>query len=132
MTVAPGTSAQFVSGSTAVVTTAETIIATTKPVSSPYQGALWSVEFAVDFLTGASVTGVTLRIRRDSLTGTAILTTAAIAAAASTQLPRQYVAATDQLTGDVAGQLWVLTVVQAAATGNGSATNAFSRTQQVG
>lgn len=117
----------FASGSVAVVTTAETVIGTSKSVSSSYAGCIFAVEFFADFLTGASVTGLIYRIRRDSVTGTAIVTTPTIASAASAQLPRLSLAATDSPVGEVASALYVLTVAQVAATGNGSATNVFGR-----
>jgi hypothetical protein len=127
MASAIGVYPNFASGAVSVVTTAETVVGTTRAVGSGYAGCVFSLEFMLDFLTGASVTGVTWRIRRDSVTGTAVLTGPVIAAAAATQLPRMAVAATDSITGEVASQIWVLTVVQTAATGNGSATNVFSR-----
>jgi len=132
MTVVPGTFANFVAGAQAVVTTAETVVATTKAISSPYPGAIFAVEFGIDFLTGAGTTGVIWRIRQGSLTGTAVLTTPTIAAAASTQLPRAYLATVDGSQAEVASAVYVLTVAPVAATGNGSATNAFSRVTQTG
>lgn len=116
----------FVAATVNVVTTAETVIATTRSVSSSYAGCVFSVKSMFDFLTGAAASAVTFRIRRDSLTGTAIFTSPAIAVAASTQLPRTIVAATDAPAGEVAGQLYVVTVAQTAATGNGTAQNAFT------
>lgn len=127
MSQAIGTYPNFAAGSVAVVTTAETVVGTTGAVGSAYPGCTFSVEFLLDFLTGASVTGAIWRIRRSSLTGTAVLTSPTIAAAAATQLPRIYLAATDQIAGEVASQVWVVTVAQVAATGNGAATNVFSR-----
>lgn len=117
----------FVAGAQAVTNAVETVVATARSVSSSYAGCIFAVEFVLDFLTGTGTTAVVWRIRQNSLTGTAILTTPGIAAAASTQLPRQYIAATDSIAGEVAGQQYVLTVVQTGGTSNGSATNAFSK-----
>lgn len=132
MTTVPGTFANFVAGSVAVVTTAETVVATSKAISSPYAGAIFAVEFVIDFLTGAATTGLVWRIRQNSLTGTAVLTTPTIAAAASTQLPRINLATVDGSQAEVASAVYVITVAAVAATGNGSATNAFSRVTQTG
>lgn len=131
MTQALGQYTNFAAGSVAVVTTAETVVGTSAPVTSAYAGSTFVVEFELDFLTGASVTGVTWKIRRSTVGGTTVFTGPVIAAAASAQLPRQRFSVTDQIAGEVVAQLYVLTVVQAAATGNGAATNVFSRVTTV-
>jgi hypothetical protein len=132
MTVVPGTFTNFVTSSTAVVTVAETVVGTSPKISSPYPGAIFAVEFVLDFLTGASVTGIIWRVRQTSLTGTVVFTSPTIAAAASTQLPRQSIATVDGTQAEVASAVYVLTVAQVAATGNGSATNVFARVTQTG
>lgn len=129
MTQAVGNYANFVTGAQAVVTTAETVVGTSPVVGSAYANSIFVVEFALDFLTGASVTSLNYRIRRTNVTGTAVYTSPLIAAAASAQDERQTFQCVDTIAGEVASQVWVLTVVQTAATGNGSATNVFSRVQ---
>jgi len=126
MTQIPGLFTNFASGNVAVVTTAETVVGTSKAVSSPYPGAVFTILFVLDFLTGAATTGLIYRIRRSTLTGTAVLTTPTIVAAAAAQDERQTVACTDQPTGEIASDVYVLTVAQIAATGNGQASNVFS------
>lgn len=127
MAQAIGVYPNFVAGAQAVVTTAETVVGTTAAIGSAYAGCTFTVEFSLDFLTGTATTGLVYRIRRGSLTGTAVFTGPTSVAAASSQLPRPHFACTDQIVGEVASQLWVLTVAPVAATSNGSATNVFSR-----
>lgn len=117
----------FVAGSTASPNATEGIIATSRSVSSSYAGCVFAVEFDFDYLSGAGTTAVVYRIRQQSLTGTAIYTSPSIPLAASTQSPHIHIAATDAPTGEVASIVYVLTVIQTAGTGAGSATNAFSR-----
>lgn len=108
-------------------TTLETVITTARAVSSSYSGCTFAIEAAFDLLSAAAATGYVARIRRDSLTGTAVITTPTIACAASTQLPRAYLGTVDSIAGEVAGQLYVVTVQFVAATGNATSSNAFSK-----
>lgn len=118
--------ANFAAGSVAVVTTAETVIATTQPLSTPTANGRVLVEFAGEFSPGAATTSVTLRVRRDGVAGTVVYTGNALGWGAATR--QQFaLAALDQGLADVAGQVWVLTATQAAATGNGAATNMASK-----
>lgn len=129
MTQAVGNFANFAAGSVAAVNAVETVVGTSNVVGSAYANSIFVVEFELDFLTGATVTSVVYRIRRTNLTGTAVFTGPLIAAAAATQLPRGRYSCVDQIAGEVASAVWVLTVVQTAGTGNGSATNVFSHVQ---
>lgn len=52
---------------TNVVTTAETLIATAPPFSPSFDGTVCRIDFYGDWLAGASVTSVTLRLRRGPL-----------------------------------------------------------------
>lgn len=117
----------FAAGPVTPVTTAETVVGTMRGVSSSYAGCVFALEAAFDLLTAAGSTGVVARIRRDSLTGTAVLTTPAIAGAASTQLPRIALACTDSIAGEVAGQVYVVTVAVAGSAANPSVTNVFTK-----
>lgn len=117
----------FAAGAVAPVTTAETVVGTFRAVSSSYPGCVFALEAAFDLLSAAGSTGYVVRVRRDSLTGTAVLTTPTIAVAASTQAPRIYIATTDSIAGDVAGQAYVVTVAVAGSTGNPSITNVFTK-----
>lgn len=131
MTQAVGQYTNFAAGSVAVVTTAETVVGTSQPVTSAYAGSTFVVEFELDFLTGATVTSTVYRIRRQTLTGTADYTSPLIVAAASVQQPRQRFSTVVQIAGEIAANVWVLTVVQTAGSSNGAATNVFSRVTTV-
>lgn len=84
------------------------------------------VQFGGEMLSGTATTFLTYKIRRGvDTTGAVVYTGLAITAAAGTR----YIfacAAVDQQAGDVSGQTYVCTVLQSAATGNGSATNVWS------
>lgn len=110
---------------TTLVTTAETVIATLSGVSSQRPGQRVDLKGQATVTTGAGTTGLTLRVRRDGLTGTLVdeaLADTAEAAAASTET--HDIAATDAAPGEIAGATYVLTVAQVGATGNGSAVHA--------
>jgi len=114
-----------VSADTTVVTTAETVLATLSGVSSQRAGQSVLLEGDVQFTTGASTTSVVLRIREDSLTGTLVgeaETDTILGAAGSTDPYR--ITAQHSPAGEVSGKSYVLTVVQTAASANGSALHA--------
>jgi len=72
----------------------------------------------VEVNPGTAATSLTLRIRRDSVSGTAIGTAVTVACTASTKISAS-IAATDE-PGEVAGKTYVLTAQQGAASGNGT------------
>ena len=110
---------------TTLVTTAETVVATLAGVSTNQPGQSISFEGSVTLTTGGSTTGATLRIRRDSLTGTVIgeaVQDAVEAAAGSVETHQIDHTVTDE--GEFSGRTYVLTVAQVAAAANGTATQA--------
>lgn len=117
----------FAAGPVTPVTAAETVIGTFRGVSSSYPGCVFALEAAFDLLTAASSSGYLVRIRRDSLTGTAVYTGPTIAAAASTQLPRVHAQTTDSPVGEVATAVYVITVAVAGSAANPSAINIFTK-----
>lgn len=131
MTTVPGTYVTFVASGNPVNTNVETTVYTTRAISSPYPGSVFAIEFSCDVTTGTGTTAIIARIRETNAGGTVVATSASIAAAASTVLPRLFIAGTDTLPGDVAGQVWVLTITQTGGTGNGSVVNGFTRVTQV-
>lgn len=114
------------SANTAVVTTAETVVATLSGLSTYKPGEPILLRGECQFTTGANTTGLTFRIRRDSLTGT-VVNEANIeqveAAAGSTE--SHDIQCDDQFSGEVANQAYVLTVEATAASANGSALYAY-------
>lgn len=108
----------------ALVTTAETVVATLQIPSTGPNLSNITLEGSVSLTTGASTTGVTLRIRRASLTGTVISgpQADAIFAPAAAASETHSIQGQDAL-GDTAGQVYVLTAQAVAATGNASAVN---------
>lgn len=116
----------FAAGTVNVPTTTETVVGTTKSISTGYAGQIMLVQFTLEFTAGTGATSVIAKIERGSAAGgTAIRTSPSITVVAANIYNWTFVA-TDQLTGDVAGQVYVLTLTQAAATGNGTAQNAAS------
>lgn len=118
--------ANYVAAGPTATTTAETVIATTRSVSSPFAGSSFLVEFFGNLGIGAAATAATYKIRRDSLTGTTVLTSQPIGVSAGVRIVFAQ-GVVDSLVGDVAGQLWVLTVTMTAATGNSTATDIWTR-----
>lgn len=111
----------------APVNAVETVVATTRTVSSSYPGCTFAVEFVIEITPGTNTTAVTFRIRQTGLTGTAILTSPAIPATAAVVSPPFTFSATDAPAGEVAGMVYVLTCVQTAGSANGATANAFTK-----
>lgn len=103
---------------TALVTTAETVLVTSAPISLEGQTPLLTIWGMVAWTVGTGTTSATVRIRRGSLTGAAILTMTGVTVAAGNVVSIPFLV-TDQ-PGDVADQVYVATVAQAAATANGT------------
>lgn len=118
--------ANFAAAGGAPVNAAETVVATTKPVSGPYAGAGYLIEFAGQLTPGTSTTSVVIRIRRDSLTGTQVAISPLLTVVAAAPIALTF-AATDLTLGDVAGQLWVVTMLQTAGAANGATANVVTK-----
>lgn len=110
-----------VTADTAVVTTNETIAATVPGVSTPRAGVKIELEGFLQLTTGANTTGITVRVRRGAAITDPVVAEANVeqveAAAGSTEGHEVFF---EDTPGEVAGQTYVLTVQQAAATTNGS------------
>lgn len=110
---------------TAVVTTAETVVATLTGVSTYGPNRTVKLTGEAVFTTGTATTALTWRVRRDSLTGTLVHEANAVqveAVAGSTEDHDIY--AEDPRAAEIANATYVLTVQQTAATANGSALRA--------
>lgn len=110
---------------TTIVTVAETVVATLAGVSSSRPGQTVRLHGELIITTGGSTTAVTLRVRRDGLTGALVGETdpASVESAAGGTEDHDIVVS-DPLTGEVAGQVYVLTVQQTGAAANGSVIHA--------
>lgn len=106
-----------------LVTTAETVVATTPPLNLPLDFALVFLLFYFNGTTGATVTGVQYRLRRGTTVAGALVPAAfgslIVGAAAQMTSSSFYV----DTPGAVAGQQYSLTLTQVGATGNGSMTD---------
>lgn len=127
----PGyTTSTEVQANTTLVTTAETVIATLTGISLSAAGRTVRFTGEVAITTGTNTTGLTLRIRRDSLTGT-VINEANVeqveAAAGSTE--SHDVEADDTPTGEIYNATYVLTVEQAGATANGTAVYGYLKAE---
>lgn len=117
--VKPGLNNVFGQGTAIpVVTTAETIVAQVQ-VSTDRPGVGVTLEGEVDITTGASTTAVTVQIRRGATTAGPVVGTADVPAEGAAVRVVIPVQEQDQ-PGEVASQVYSLTVTQAAATGNGT------------
>lgn len=103
----------------AITTTNETVIATLAGLDSRQAGGPILLLGYAQFAVNASTTGVTLRVRQDSLTGSLVQAAAAVAMTAATATFDQLnVLALDQPTGEYAGKTYVLTIQATAAAAN--------------
>lgn len=119
-----------VQADTPLVTTAETVIATLTGIGTSGVGRTVRFTGEAAITTGTNTTGLTFRIRRDSLTGTIINETnveQVEAAAGSTE--SHDIEADDTPTGEIYNATYVLTVQQAAASANGSAVYGYLKAQ---
>lgn len=113
------------SGTVPIVTTAETVALVTSRVSTTYESDPINIEGMVNVTGGTGTTACVIRIRRgNGTTGTVVRAadTDSIAAGNTESFPIQGV----DTPGDVAGQVYSLTVQQTAATGNGTVNGASS------
>jgi hypothetical protein len=119
-----------VTADTTLVTTAETVIATLAGISTSGAGRTVRFEGFAKVTTGGSTTGLTLRIRRDSVSGTVVdesNVTQISTAAGSTE--DHGIEADDVLTGEIFNATYVLTAQQAAAAANGTCVYAYLKAQ---
>lgn len=113
------------SGTVNIVTTTETVALVTPPVSTTYSSDAIDIEGKINVTAGTGTTAVVLRIRRgNGITGTVVgvADTDTLAAGSSESFPLQGV----DTPGDVAGQVYSLTVQQTGATANGTVNSAAS------
>lgn len=114
-----------VSGDTTLVTTAETVVASLPGVSMARPGESVRLHGQAKITTGAAVTALTLRVRRDSLTGALVGEadpTQLEAAAGSTE--DHDIVVTDSPSGELAGATYVLTAQQTGGAANATCLHA--------
>lgn len=108
----------------ALVTTAETVIATlVAPSTDPTTPTLTFTGNA-SILTGATTTGLTFRVRRDSLTGNIVGQAEVDTLAAAAGNTEDHTLVMRDARTDAYGPTYVLTVAQTGATGNGTVQSA--------
>ena len=117
-----------VTADTTLVTTAETVIATLPGCSTSGPGKKVTLAGEFQITTGTNTTGMTVRIRRDSLTGTLVDEANVVqieTAAGNTE--DHDIEVVDTPTGEIYNATYVLTVQQVAASANGSVLRALLR-----
>lgn len=104
-----------------LVTTAETVIATLSGVSTSQPGQTLTFEGDCTLTTGTNTTAVTLRVRRDSVSGTEVGESVpdAVSAAAGSVETHQIVVA-DSTLGEFGSGVFVLTAAQTGASADGT------------
>lgn len=113
------------SGTVPIVTTTETVALVTPPVSTTFGSDAIEIEGMVNLTAGTGTTAAVLRIRRgNGITGTVVRAadTDTIAAGSSESFLVQGL----DTPGDVAGQVYSITVQQTAASANGTINGASS------
>lgn len=111
----------YVTADVTLVTTAETVVATLSGVSTNQPGQTVAFRGNLTLTTGANTTAVTLRVRRDTVTGTVVgeaVPDAVSAAAGSVESHAVSVASTTL--GEFGSGVFVLTAEQTGATTNGT------------
>lgn len=115
-----------VTANTTLVTTTETVCATVSGVNTYRPGETIRLRGEVKLTTGTATTAVTPRIRRDSVTGTVVNEANAITVGAAAGSTESFEAqCEDSFSGEVAGQVYVLTLEQTGASANGTAVYAY-------
>lgn len=115
-----------VTADTSLVTVAETVIATLSNVGTTRPGEPIKLRGWAQITTGGSTTALTLRIRRDSLSGAVVgegNPENVSAAAGSTE--SHEIVTQDSFAGEVPSQTYVLTAQQTGAAANGSCLQAL-------
>lgn len=104
-----------------VVTTAETVVGTLSGITTSRPGVTLKLKATLQITLGANTTGLTIRIRRDSLTGTVVneanVTQIGTAAGSTETIDTM---CDDPISGEINNATYVVTIQQAAATANGS------------
>lgn len=110
---------------TTLVTTAETVVATLSGVTTTQPGQTLGFHASATVTSGANTTGLTLRVRQDSLTGTVIgeAVQDTLEGAAGTVESHQ-IDHDEAAGGEFGGRTYVLTAQQVAATANGTVSQA--------
>lgn len=113
-----------------LVTTAETVVATLSNVGTTRPGEPITLKGWVQVTLGASTTAVTLRVRRDSLTGALVQegNPAQISSAAGSTEEHE-IEVNDLFSDERPNLTYVLTVAQTAASANGSVLQALLNAQ---
>lgn len=114
-----------VTADTTLTTTSETVVATLSGITTSQAGQTIALRGQATITTGGSTTAITLRVRRDSVSGTVVgeaIADQIEAAAGSTETHDIY--AEDTTRGEGSGFTYVLTAQQTAAAANGSALQA--------
>lgn len=107
------------SAATSIPTTTETVLATSPPLSSDGGSQTVIAQATAGFTVGTGATSVTVRIRRGTgITGTVVASQAGITVTAGSEVVIGLNGQDNP--GEVADQTYVVTVQQAAATGNGT------------
>jgi hypothetical protein len=108
-----------------LVTTTETVVATLANLSTPNAGAKVILTGKAQVTTGTATTGLTPRIRRGvDITGTVVNEANVEQVEAVAGSTEGVDTMCEDTPGEVAGQSYVLTVQQAAATANGASLSA--------
>jgi hypothetical protein len=118
MSQVQGADSQQAVGTTTVVTTTETTAVSTNAVRGPYENCKVSVKAQINITTGTGVTAVVARIRRNASNENVIVQVMNIAAGASTNVTATIMGA--DAVPDGRDCIYSVTVVQSAATGNGT------------
>ena len=115
----------YVTADTALVTTAETVVATLTGVATNRPGQTLNFTGSVTLVAGTSTTAFTFRVRADSLTGTVIgeAPVDAIEVAVGS-VETHTIDVTDTAPGEFSGRTYVLTVQQTGAAANGNVSQA--------
>lgn len=118
----------WVTADTALVTTAETVIATLTGISTNQPGQTVAFEGEITMTTGTNSTGVTYRVRADTVAGAVIGEAIAdVIEAAVGAVETHTIAVADVTLGEFSGRTFVLTAQQVAASANGSVTQCSLR-----
>lgn len=109
-----------VAGVVSLVTTAETVVATLGGCVTRWPGQVFKITGQCVLTTGTNATGITMRIRRQSLTGTLVSNATPQQITAVAGSTDEYGVYAEDAPGDVTGFTYVLTAQQAGADGNGA------------
>lgn len=117
-------SSKMVTANVTATTTAETAALTSDPISTPREGTAISISGEVNLTTGAAATDVTIRCRRGTGVAGAQVGESKVhrvGASLSAELAFGFV----DFPGDVAQQVYTITIQQTAATGDATVNNGY-------